>query len=170
MTATLSNNVSNALGKPRRMGYKSNIRSIEHSFDVFSRSTTVSAPTIERDLTVADRAATSAPRRTSSNPRRTAPVRPGRRSGRSAAPQARPGRSIPSPTLRGDVSARARSCTVTPAATMTTSRCQLTDRGIAAILVVTAMIVVAAVAVIGLTVVRVSGPDYHPTGALSAEF
>jgi hypothetical protein len=39
---------------------------------------------------------------------------------------------------------------------------RLTDRGIAVILVFAAMILTAAVAVIGLTAVRVTGADYTP--------
>ena len=41
---------------------------------------------------------------------------------------------------------------------------RLTDRGIAVVLALTAMIVLAAVTVIGLTAWRVTGPDYQATG------
>lgn len=38
---------------------------------------------------------------------------------------------------------------------------RLTDRGIAVVIVIAAMILTAALVVIGLTVVRVTGPDYR---------
>jgi hypothetical protein len=38
---------------------------------------------------------------------------------------------------------------------------RLTDRGIAVVMVIAAMILTAALVVIGLTVVRVTGPDYR---------
>ena len=40
------------------------------------------------------------------------------------------------------------------------AKCQLTDRGIAVVIAIVAIIMIAALAVIGLTVVRVTGNDY----------
>jgi hypothetical protein len=40
---------------------------------------------------------------------------------------------------------------------------RLTDRGIAVVMVIAAMILTAALIVIGLTVVRVTAPDYRPS-------
>ena len=39
---------------------------------------------------------------------------------------------------------------------------RLTDRGIAAVMVIAGMILTAALVVIGLTAIRVTGPDYGP--------
>src|SRR4029434_103941 len=46
---------------------------------------------------------------------------------------------------------------------------RLTDRGIAVVMVIAAMILTAALVVIGLTAVRVTGPDYGPGFAESPQ-
>jgi hypothetical protein len=46
---------------------------------------------------------------------------------------------------------------------------RLTDRGIAVVMVIAAMILTAALVVIGLTVVRVTGPDYRADFEESAQ-
>jgi hypothetical protein len=54
-------------------------------------------------------------------------------------------------------------CRMEPA-TQSPASCRLTDRGIALVLVLAAMIALAAVMVIGLTAWRVTGPDHQITG------
>jgi hypothetical protein len=49
---------------------------------------------------------------------------------------------------------------VTTPRTAAPAKCQLTDRGIAVVMVVAAIIMIAALAVIGLTAVRVTGAGY----------
>ena len=46
---------------------------------------------------------------------------------------------------------------------------RLTDRGIAVVIVISAMILTAALVVIGLAAARVTGPDYHASFEESAE-
>ena len=102
--------------------------------------------------------------------RRSAParVRPVRRSGRSIGPRARPAGFVPVPRLTPSTGHRARACVVDfaaqapapqPVARIVT---RLTDRGIAVVLVAGAMIVVAAVTVIALTALRVTGDNAQP--------
>lgn len=89
-------------------------------------------------------------------------VRPGRRDGRASGPQTRPGRPVQLPrSLRRS---HTRSCVVAAPAPLRSPGWQLTDRGIAVILVVMLMIVVAALAVIGLTALRVTGDGYVAAG------
>jgi hypothetical protein len=57
----------------------------------------------------------------------------------------------------------ARACRMEPA-TQSPASWRLTDRGIALVLVLAAMIALAAVMVIGLTAWQVTGPDYQITG------
>ena len=100
----------------------------------------------------------------------TAPVRPGRRTGRGTGPEARPARRLGTPPVisRG---ASPRGCSVT-APTLTTERTQsttsghwrLTDRGIALVLVTGLLIAAAALTVVGLTAIRVTGERYHHGG------
>ena len=98
-------------------------------------------------------------------------VRPARRSGRSLAPRARPGSFAPAPALVPSTRGRARSCSVeAPAAEVVADlapevHTRLTDRGIAVILVTGAMIVMAALVVVGLTAVRVTGDNAEPLPA-----
>ncbi len=87
-----------------------------------------------------------------------APGRPRRRAGRGLGPQARPARtaSTGQAPLR-----RPASCTVPPAqlsATRTSWR--LTERGIALVLVAGLLVVTAALTVVGLTAVRVTGERF----------
>ena len=46
---------------------------------------------------------------------------------------------------------------------------RLTDRGVAVVLVVGLMIMVAALTVVGLTAVQVTGSDYRPGGSALAQ-
>ena len=90
---------------------------------------------------------------------RTPAVRPSvRRPVPAPGPPARPVRMVLAPTGRSGHRPTVRSCQVDPV--VGSSSWRLTDRGIAVVLVLTAMIVVAAVAVIGLTAWRVTGSDY----------
>lgn len=97
-----------------------------------------------------------------------APARPRRRTGRSSGPQARPSRPVTvGPVGHGRV-LRPKSCTVdaptfAPAAPRP-SAWRLTERGIALVLVTGLLIVTAAVTVIGLTALRVTGDNVVPPG------
>jgi hypothetical protein len=82
-------------------------------------------------------------------------------------PLARP--TPPAATHRGKATEHwantvARACRVDPA-TRPAASWRLTDRGIAFVLVLAAMIALAAVTVIGLTAWQVTGPGYQVTGA-----
>ena len=100
---------------------------------------------------------------------------PARRPATDRGPLARPARPAPIPPhssvgfvpvgSRGKVSpsSTARACRADPV-TRPSAPWPLTDRGIALVLVLTAMIVLAAVTVIGLTAWRVTGPGYQATG------
>lgn len=116
----------------------------------------MSTTIVERDLGL-DRGTRSSP------PRRVAhPGRPARGSARSFRPQARPAGVVDPPTFRRARSAGHRSCTVAlPPAPMATWR--LTDRGIAAVLVVAAMIALTGLSVLGLTAWRVTSERFQPT-------
>lgn len=99
---------------------------------------------------------------TAQQPTRVRPVRQTRPGpGRGIGPQARPQRPLAAPSLRAARPTQARSCVVA-APQPTTWR--LTDRGIAAIMVVGLMIMVAAATVIGLTAFTVTSEDYRPAG------
>jgi hypothetical protein len=131
------------LGKSVPNGYKSNRRSIEHQFDT-SRGATMSTATISRP-TPAGR--TASPQ-----------VRPVRRSAPPVrGPLARPDRVVPAPSARTAQAAAIHSCRL-PAGAGDTPTWRLTDRGIALVLVLAAMIVVAALTVVGLTAWQVTGP------------
>lgn len=115
-------------------------------------------------------------------PTRT-PVRPGRRRpahgrGRAATPGLRP-LFAPSPsTGRGDVEpARTRACRPLRGAAAestgnrrreSTPAWRPTDRGIALVLVVAAMLTVSALAVVVPTALRVTGDNYQPVGTSQA--
>jgi hypothetical protein len=154
MTATRSNIPSNVLGKAGTVRYESNIRSIEHEFDRL-RSTAMSTVTIAfPDLTQSPE---------------IGPIRTGRqdlagrRSGRGLAPQSRPGRSVPAPSLtRHTRRPSVQACTAEPVP----ASWRLTDRGVAVILATGLLILLAALVVVGLTAVRVTGSDYVPRGAV----
>ena len=92
-------------------------------------------------------------------------TRPGRGSARARSPQARPGRALPAPSIQASPQSAVSGCVAgrTVLGSGPTSW-QLTDRGIAVILVSVLMIVVAAVAVIGLTAFRVTGDSFQGYG------
>ncbi len=99
--------------------------------------------------------------------RRLRPRRPGRSSGRSASPALRPAPFGPAPSAAGRTGARARSCVMPQPQlaipTVSAPAWQLTDRGVAVLLVVGLMIMVAALTVVGLTAVTVTGEGYRAT-------
>ena len=103
---------------------------------------------------------------------RTSPeLRPGRTRrgpGRALRPPARPGRAVPGPDLsrRGRPGIRACAAPVATSAPADESGAgwRLTERGIAVVLVTAAMIITAAVAVIALTALRVTGENYQSYG------
>ena len=99
--------------------------------------------------------------------RRLRPRRPGRASGRSASPSLRPAAFGPAPSTAVRAGALARSCVMPqpqPAApTASAPAWQLTDRGVAVLLVAGLMIMVAALTVVGLTAVTVTGEGYRAT-------
>ncbi|SDS33001.1 hypothetical protein SAMN04488543_1521 [Friedmanniella luteola] len=91
-----------------------------------------------------------------------APGRPRRRTGRGTGPQARPAR----PLAGGTRVLRPQACAVdAPAAPAVASAgWRLTERGIALVLVTALLIVTAAVTVVGLTALRVTGERYADAG------
>ena len=92
-------------------------------------------------------------------------TRPGRGSARGRSPQARPGRAVPAPSIQTSPAAPVRGCVAERAVLAAgPTTWQLTDRGIAVVLVSVVMIVVAALAVIGLTAFRVTGDSYQGYG------
>ena len=111
---------------------------------------------------------------------RTSPVvQPARRRAPARGPLARPVRPEPVPRARlanvqfaggprGVVppcsTSAVRACRLTPVS-RSSSSWRLTDRGIALVLALTAVLVVAAVTVIALTAWRVTSPGYAETGA-----
>jgi hypothetical protein len=163
--ATISNECANALGNQAEMRYKSNVRAIERAFDTFRRSTTMSAMTIDLAPT-ASRSPNGEQRSLTEAPTGTRPAaRSGRGSARARSPQARPGRVIPAPSLQSAPSRAVRGCVVhRPVTASEATAWQLTDRGIAVVLVSALMIVIAALAVIGLTALRVTGDSYQAYG------
>ncbi len=99
-------------------------------------------------------------------------VRPGRRTGRGARPQARPDQGLSTPrSLAAGVSG-VRSCAPVAAGQVRprpqSSSWRLTDRGIAVVLVGLAMIVTAALVVVGLTALRVTGTGYEAAAGVHA--
>jgi ferric-dicitrate binding protein FerR (iron transport regulator) len=94
-------------------------------------------------------------------------VRPGRRAGRGARPQARPDQSLPAPRSLLAAGAKVRACAPPAPARArigASTRWRLTERGIAVVLVSLAMIAAAALAVVSLTALRVTSGEYQ-TGA-----
>lgn len=89
-------------------------------------------------------------------------VRPARRDGRSTGPQTRPARPIDLPRRLRRASAQ--SCAVSAPTSVAASGWRLTERGIAVVLVAALMIVVAALTVVGLTALRVTGDGYLGVG------
>lgn len=100
---------------------------------------------------------------------RFAPVRPARPASRPRVqntPAARSYRAVRSPSVGAvrPMTARrpARSCQVVGASVTSQPTWRLTERGIALVLVLAVMVAVAAVVVVGLTAVRVTGPNFQP--------
>jgi hypothetical protein len=98
--------------------------------------------------------------------RRQGESRPGDRPGRSRGPRSRPAAFAPAPGPAAPARSGVRGCSVEqPASTRRTAarvQTQLTERGIAVILVAGAMIVLAALTVVGLTALRVTGSGAEP--------
>ncbi len=113
-----------------------------------------------------DPAATPPPTQGARSTGRRTLVRPDRRPTRGRGPHARPARAVPAPSIHFVPPARVHSCTPATAALVAVRPAgwQLTDRGIAVILVGALMIMVAAITVIGLTAVRVTGDSYQGYG------
>ena len=91
---------------------------------------------------------------------RVDPRRRGLGSGRRNGPLARPTHAVPAPTLSNPQRSAVQACRLEGTAVARLGW-QLTDRGIAVIMVVALMIITAALSVIGLTAVQVTGPDYR---------
>lgn len=99
--------------------------------------------------------------------RRLRPRRPGRGSGRAAAPTLRPATFWPASGVSRRPRTRGRSCVMPQpqiaAVSVSEPTWQLTDRGVAVLLVVGLMIMVAALTVVGLTAITVTGEGYRAT-------
>jgi len=98
--------------------------------------------------------------------RRLRPRRPGRGSGRAASPTLRPATFWPAPAGSRSPRTHGRSCAMPTsqlAATTSEPTWQLTDRGVAVLLVAGLMIMVAALTVVGLTAITVTGEGYRAT-------
>lgn len=108
-------------------------------------------------------ASRSAPRSLSgarpSAPSRTRP----RRSGPGVGPSARPAAPVAAPSLSPVRTPRPQSCQA-DAAPVPPRSWRLTERGVALVLVTAVLIVTAAVAVVGLTALRVTGDGYRSSG------
>jgi hypothetical protein len=152
MNATRSNISSNELGMAPGVRYKSNIRSIEHQFDADARRAAMSTLTIAFGEITADRA----------RPALSPTVPAGRAAGRGLRPNTRPVRAVPPPSLAPSARRAPQACVAEPS--LSSAPMRLTDRGLAAVMVVGLMIMVTALVVIGLTALRVTGPGYVPTG------
>ncbi len=102
---------------------------------------------------------------------RTTTVRPGRRRDSVTGPSARPVLFAPAPAARIPAVSGPHGCqaeaAVVIAPLVSPSTWRLTDRGIAVALVAMLMIVVAALTVIGLTALRVTGESYAQPGQIS---
>jgi hypothetical protein len=115
-------------------------------------------------------ATTSAPLRPSAGPTSAptkVPSRPRRRTGRGKGPEARPFRALPAPGVTRSPKLRPQACSIPAPAAVPLDRpssWRLTDRGIALVLVTGLLIVTAALAVVGLTAVRVTGGHYSDAG------
>ncbi len=108
-----------------------------------------------------------------SQPDRVAPARPGgRQKVARTAPVARPRRQLSAPSLRQGSRPTSRACSTEavaePRPAVQTGRYRLTERGIAVILVAGVMIAVAALAVVGLTALRVTSPTYQASSFTQA--
>lgn len=132
------------------------------------------------NATTLEAPATSAPAGTTTSGRssRTAPVPPAprhapgrtrRRPGRGTGPEARPSRPLSTPVRARSAAQGPQACRVAPPApqpelVVRRSAWRLTDRGIALVLVTGLLIVTAALAVVGLTALRVTGDHYQAAG------
>jgi hypothetical protein len=106
--------------------------------------------------------------RSSSARARVAAPRPGVGSGRRAGPQAHPARALPA-AFPGRGRTGPCACTPTEAGARAVGRWRLTDRGVAVVLVTGLMIMIAALTVVGLTALRVTGSDYRPAAGTLAQ-
>ena len=86
----------------------------------------------------------------------------GRAAGRGLRPNTRPVRAVPPPSLAPTVRRTPQACVVE--ANQSAAPMRLTNRGIAAVMVIGLMIMVTALVVIGLTALRVTGAGYVPSG------
>lgn len=101
--------------------------------------------------------------------------RPGRRSGRASGPILRPPVVCPPPAAGRGAVGHAQACSlpgpgvsaVTVASAGSAPTWRLTDRGVAVVLVVGLMIIVAALTVVGLTALKVTGAGYQATVSAS---
>lgn len=135
----------------------------------------VGAPVVGAPVVGAGQVATvRAVRRESTWVRRTrpAPARPGRRSGRSIGPVGRPGSGAPAPELRRLPVQTAAACSADtwprPQRARVRSVMQLTDRGIAVILVAGVMVAIAALTVVSATATRVTSDHYLAFASVSS--
>ena len=98
-------------------------------------------------------------------------TRPAQGSGREVGPRLRPGQPIPTHSLGRSASSAAHACVMpmpAPVAAAGSSRqasWRLTDRGVAVVIVTGLMLMVAALTVIGLTALRVTGDGYQATAS-----
>lgn len=99
--------------------------------------------------------------------RQLRPRRPGRGSGRDAAPTLRPATFWPASDVARRPRTQGRSCVMPQpqiaAVAVSEPSWQLTDRGVALLLVVGLMIMVAALTVVSLTAITVTGEGYRAT-------
>lgn len=103
---------------------------------------------------------------------RTRPRRPGWGSGRAARPHARPPRPVAGPELALGAPAQAHGCEVprpVAARLVEATSWRLTERGVALIMAVGLAIATAALAVVGLTAMRVTGDGYAPSGQVQVQ-
>ena len=138
---------------------------------VLSNVSSITVPSVkEQDMSVITSEETAAPEflRTAAAPgTRQRPRRAGRGSGRVARPQARPPRPVVAPDLAFDAPAIAHGCEVARSAEPKTWR--LTERGIALIIAAGMAIAAAALVVVGLTAMRVTGDGFAPSGQISLQ-
>ncbi len=125
----------------------------------------MNAPTLEALHGAAAVEQPSAAQRTVAAPVR-APARPGRRNGRGSGPQARPARPLTGAQARRAPVTRPQSCSVEAPGRVVpgTGAWRLTERGIALVLITGLLIVTAALTVVGLTALRVTGERYAGAG------
>jgi hypothetical protein len=97
----------------------------------------------------------------SASTRVAGPLRPEVGSGRRVRPQAHPGRGAPTAYAVGPRNGP-RACALPDPAVVPGVQWRLTERGVAVVLVAGLMIMVAALTVVGLTALRVTGPGYRP--------